>query len=140
MKIVCIFLLLTISCIASAEVYRWTDKEGKIHFSDNKPKTAAEDITAKIKKQNIDTSTEEHQKLEALFRKENAADREFALQQTQPTEEQLERCKKAKKYLNNIDGRVQFIDDQGKMVNVTEEERKSRVIEMQTFIHKNCKN
>lgn len=139
MKITCMFLLISISSIVNAEVYRWIDKEGKTHFTDNKPKTAAEDITAKVKKQNIDTSTQEHQKLEAIFRKENAADREFALQQTQPSEEQLERCKKAKSYLNNIDGRVQFIDAQGKIVNVTEEQRKARVIETQNFIHKNCK-
>ncbi len=126
--------------MADAEVYRWVDKDGKTHFSDNKPKTAAEDITAKIKKQNIDTSTQEHQKLEEIFRKENAADREFKQQQAQPTEEQLQRCKKAKQYLHNIDGRVQFIDEQGKMVNVTEEERKARVLETRTFIQKNCKN
>lgn len=140
MKMICIFLLLSISVMADAEVYRWVDKDGKTHFSDNKPKTAAEDITAKIKKQNIDTSTQEHQKLEEIFRKENAADREFKQQQAQPTEEQLQRCKKAKQYLHNIDGRVQFIDEQGKMVNVTEEERKARVLETRTFIQKNCKN
>ena len=140
MKIIGIFLLISISLITNAEVYRWTDKAGKIHFSDNKPKAAAEDITAKVKKQNIDTSTQEHQRLESLFRKENDADREFARQQTQPSTEQLERCRNAKRYLNNIDGRVQFVDAQGKMVNVTEEERKSRVIEMQTYIRKNCKN
>ncbi|MES2825542.1 MAG: DUF4124 domain-containing protein [Pseudomonadota bacterium] len=135
-----LFLLITVSSITNAEVYRWTDKDGKTHFSDNKPKVAAEDITAAVKKQNIDTSTQEHQKLEAVFRKENAADREFKQQQAQPSAEILERCNKAKKYLNNIDGRVQFVDDKGKMVHVSEAERKARVNETRSFIQKNCNN
>jgi hypothetical protein len=139
MKII-LFLLISISGIANAEVYRWIDKDGKTHFSDNKPKVAAEDITATVKKQNIDTSAHEQQKLEAVFRKENAADREFRQQQTQPSEEHLERCRKAKNYLNTIDGRVQFVDDKGKMVHVSEDERKARANETRSFIQKNCKN
>lgn len=135
-----LFLLIAISSITNAEVYRWTDKDGKTHFSDNKPKVAAEDITAAVKKQNIDTSTQEHQKLEAVFRKENAADREFIQQQTQPSAENVERCNRAKKYLHNIDGRVQFVDNKGKMVHVSEDERKARVAETRSFIQKNCKN
>ncbi|MES2675444.1 MAG: DUF4124 domain-containing protein [Pseudomonadota bacterium] len=135
-----LLLLIAISSITNAEIYRWTDKDGKTHFSDNKPKGEAEDITAAVRKQNIDTSTQEHQKLEAVFRKENAADREFQQQQTQPSAENLEQCNNAKRYLNNIDRRVQFVDNKGKMVHVSEDERKARVAETRSFIQKNCKN
>ena len=71
-------LILVVSVNSSAEVYRWTDANGKVHFGDQKPKATAENITAKVKATNVDTSTNEHQKLETMFRKENDADREIS--------------------------------------------------------------
>jgi hypothetical protein len=136
-----IFGWLMLICInAQAEVYRWTDANGKVHFGDKKPKVAAEDITDKVKQTNVDTSTSEHQKLETLFRKENQADREYKQQQAQPDLQLLHRCIEAKKYLDTINGRVQFIDATGKEVKVTEEERKQKVIAMQKEIKENCSN
>ena len=135
------FIFLLFACVNShAEVYRWTDANGKVHFGDKKPKAAAEDITEKVKQTNVDTSTSEHQKLETLFRKENQADREYQQQQAQPNLELLHRCAEAKKYLDTISGRVQFIDASGKEVKVTEEERKQKVIAMQQEIKENCPN
>ena len=134
-----LFCFLIMACTtAHAEVYRWTDANGKVHFSDKRPKSAAEDITEKVKQTNVDTSTAERQKLETLFRKENEADREYKRQQAQPDTALLLRCKEAKNYLETISGRVQFIDKEGKAVVVTEEERKRRVIEMQTLINERC--
>lgn len=134
----CIFMF--VSCGAYAEVYRWTDANGKVHFGDKKPKTAAEDITEKVKKTNVDTSTREHQKLESLFRKENDADREHHQQQVQPNTELLQRCTEAKDYLEKISGRVQFIDGNGKPIHITETERQQRAKEWQNVIKENCPN
>ncbi len=138
MKIFMVFLITLFSMFTHAEVYRWTDKDGKTHFSDNKPKIAAEDITAAVKKQNIDSSTQEHQKLESIFRKENDSDREFKQQQAQQSPEQLQACTASKNHLSRIDGRVQFMDKKGGLVNVSEEERKRRVIELRKQIQRNC--
>ncbi len=138
MKMTTLFLILCFSIVTHAEVYRWTDKGGKTHFSDDKPKTAAEDITAAVKKQNIDSSTQEHQKLESIFRKENDSDREFLQQQAQQSPEQLQACTASKNRLSRIDGRVQFMDKKGGLVNVSEEERKRRVIELRKQIQRNC--
>lgn len=136
-----LFCFLMMSCMVThAEVYRWTDANGKVHYSDKRPKTAAEDITEKVKQTNVDTSTAEHQKLETLFRKENEADREFKKEQARPNAELLIRCKEARDYLNTISGRVQFIDKDGKAVTVTEEERKQKVIETQALIKERCPN
>ncbi len=140
MQFVITFFLLCYSAVSLSDVYRWTDKHGKTHYSDKRPKTAAENITIKVSKQNIDTSTQEHQKLEAMFRKENDADREFNQQRTQPSAAIVDACEKARERLSIIDGPVQFIDDKGKMVNVTEEERKKRVIELRKEIQARCKH
>ena len=49
-----LFCFLIMACTtAHAEVYRWTDANGKVHFSDKRPKSAAEDITEKVMKQRM---------------------------------------------------------------------------------------
>lgn len=133
-------LLVVLSLSAHAEVYRWTDANGKVHFGDQKPAATAENITEKVKKTNVDTSTSEHQKLETIFRKENAADREYQQQQAQLNPELLQRCAEAKNYLNKISGRVQFLDDKGQPVHVSEAERQHTAEEMQKIIKENCPN
>jgi 3-oxoacyl-ACP reductase-like protein len=133
-------LVLMISASAQAEVYRWTDANGKVHFGDKKVGASAENITEKVSKTNVDTSTAEHQKLESIFRKENDADREYKQQQAQPNRELLRQCAEAKQYLNTINGRVYFVDKDGKEIKVTEEERKQRVIDVQQEIKEHCSN
>ncbi len=131
--------LLFLSCInTSAEVYRWTDANGKVHFGDKKPKSSAEDITEKVKQTNVDTSTAEHQKLETIFRKENEADREYKRQQAIPDPELLQWCKEMRKYLKDISGLVQFLDEDGKPMKVTMEERDQKVAETQALIKNRC--
>ena len=133
-------LLLIASVSTHAEVYRWTDANGKVHFGDKKAGASAENITEKVSKTNVDTSTAEHQKLESIFRKENDADREYKQQQAQPNQELVRQCAEAKRYLNTINGRVYFVDKDGKEMKVTEEERKQRVIDVQQEIKEHCSN
>lgn len=133
-------LLLVASVSAHAEVYRWTDANGKVHFGDKKAGASAENITEKVSKTNVDTSTAEHQKLESVFRKENDADREYKQQQAQPDTELLRKCAEAREYLHTINGRVYFLDKDGKEVKVTEEERKQKVKDMQQQINEHCSN
>jgi hypothetical protein len=133
-------VLVLLSCTAQAEVYRWTDANGKVHYGDKKSTATAENITEKVKKTNVDTSSAEHQKLEALFRKENDADREYQQEQAQPNLELLQRCAEAKDYLEKISGRVQFIDDNGQPVHITETERQERAKQWQAIVKENCPN
>jgi hypothetical protein len=133
-----LILGLVLSLQVHAEVYRWTDANGKTHFGDKKPTAAAENITQKVKATNVDTSTSEHQKLESIFRKENDADREYQQQQAKPNPELVQRCTEAKDYLNKISGRVQFLDEKGQPVHISEAERKQRAEEMQKTVKENC--
>lgn len=138
MRLYIISLLLLSTVAAHAEVYRWTGSDGKVHYSDKKPAEKAEDISDKVKQQNIDTSTAEHQKMESIFRKENEADREYKEQKPQRSLEQIQYCIHLKDYLNTISGRVQFIDDNGKPVAVTLDEQKKRVAETKKLIQEKC--
>lgn len=142
MKTIFIIAALLLGTIANAEVYRWTDANGKVHYTDKKPAAKAENITDKVNKQNIDTSTEERRKVGEILRPENDADRAF--QQQQQAEEQKQfneknnRCTEARQYLSDISGRVQFIDDDGKPVHVTEQERQAREKKWRAFVEQEC--
>lgn len=137
-------VILLLSLPVCAEVYRWTDANGKVHFGDKKPDAKAENITEKVKTTNVDTSTSEHQKLESLFRKENNADREYQQQQKQQEAKQeyakSKRCADAQQYLNTISGPVQFLDKDGKPVRVTELERQERVKHWKEIVKESCTN
>lgn len=126
---------------AVAEVYKWTDKNGKVHYGDKKTSKTAEDITGSLKKPNIDTSRDEQKKLETIFRKENAADRAYKAQQAMPDpvqENHAQRCLEARKRLKILEGRVEFIDTNGKPVRTTEQERERRAGEMRKIIADRC--
>lgn len=141
-KYLCIATLILISIHTNAEVYRWTDNNGKVHYTDKKPKESAENITNKVKKQNIDSGTEERRKVGEILRKENDADRQFYQQQKARAEQQQyekdKRCQKAKKYLSNISGRVQFLDDDGKPMQVTEQERQEHAEKFKAIVEQEC--
>jgi type I site-specific restriction endonuclease len=136
MKKFVLLLSLLASVVTHAEVYRWTDANGKVHYGDKKPKAAAEDITEKVNQVNVDTSTEERKKLETIFRKENEADREFKREQAKPDAEFLAWCKETRRYLKNISGLVQFVDKDGKAIHVTEEQRTQKVEETKALLKK----
>lgn len=139
MKQIFLVFLLTLSGTALAEVYRWTDSNGKVHFSDKKPaEVKAEDISEKVKQQNIDTSTAERQKLETIFRKENEADRAYKMQQDQKPIADIQKCQEAREYLKIVEGRVRFFDEDGRAVKVTEAERIKRAQEARDYVEENC--
>ena len=133
----CLSLLLA-SGVTWADVYRWVDGAGKVHYSDKKPAAAAEDITAQVAKQNIDTSTEEHKKLEQVLRKENEADRQFYQQQElKQKNTQIQRCNAIRQRLHALNGRVQFMEN-GKPVHVSERERQAQETEMRALAAREC--
>src|SRR5690606_15452297 len=111
------------------------------HYSDRKLNKDAEDVTAKTRLHNIDTSQEEQRKLQQIFRPENEADREYRRQQQEagkPSPEHRRYCNELHHYLQDINGRVQFIGEDGKPVAVTERERQQKAEETQQLWNERC--
>ncbi len=134
---ICLLLLLVSQ--AQAEVYRWTDDQGKVHYSDKKPAAEAENITRAVSKQNLDTSSAETKKVAAILRRENQADRAHAERLAREEEKRrLPLCNAARKRMSVIKGYVIFIDDQGKVVQTSEAERQQKIAETQAIIDANC--
>jgi hypothetical protein len=124
---------------SAADIYRWRDAQGKLHYSDKKPAADAEDITRAVSKQNIDTSTAEHQKVEQILRRENSADRQYLNEQRQQqATRQAQSCAALRQRIKRISGRVQFVDDDGKEVHVSEAERNARLLELNNYLKREC--
>ncbi len=128
---------------AGAEVYRWVDKNGKIHYSDKKPPDSnVENISSQVEKSNIDESSRETRKLGKIFAPESAA--EIRLRQQQQAQQEARRqqhedkCKQARERLSKLKGRIYFIDKNGKAYNISEKERKRREEAMEDFIRQQC--
>ena len=138
-----IIFTLLISPRLIAEVYKWTDASGKVHYSDQKPEKQpnAKEVTQDIKKANTDTSSQEQQKLGTIFRKENDADRNYQQQQArdaQPSPDQQERCQNARNFLKRLEGRIMIADENGKEVRFTDAERRVKAQELRDQINDNC--
>lgn len=135
--------LLSYATFTFAEIYRWVDDEGKVHYSDRKLSANAEDVTKDVSVQNIDTSQEEQRKLQQIFRAENEADREFYRQQQEqnnPSSEQRVYCQKLRNHMREASGRVQLIDENGKEVRFTEKDQKEYIAELQQLERQHCNN
>jgi hypothetical protein len=142
-------LILSVFAIAmnsTAEVYRWVDKNGKVHFTDRKPAAEAENITAEVKSQNIDTSSGELQKLTSMREQEEKAKQEKIQQEQKIQQERKEKlaelnrpaCERAKIRLKKISGHIVFTDEQGRAVTVTEKERQQMVADLTQEIQQHC--
>lgn len=144
-KFIVLFWCLFFGVSAMAEVYRWVDAQGKVHYSDKQPAASeqavpAQDVTQKVSKQNIDSGTEERRKVSAVLRKENDADRVHAQKlEFQAQQLRLKRCEAARKRLKDISGHVIFLDAQKKVVPVTEQERQQKIAEVNEIIKANCR-
>ncbi len=124
-----------------AELYRWTDSDGKVHYSDRKPNPdeAPEVEKQELKSVNIDTSSDTTRAMRQVFPdrpppKDTASDAEKQRRQAQIEAH----CREAKRYLRDITGPVQFLDEDGNMMDVSERERKAHQAEMEKYVKEHC--
>lgn len=144
MKIfITLFLLLFVST-SIGEIYRWTDSEGKVRFSDTPPEdqTSSEEISDKMTPINRDSSNEETEKLQKVLQGETPEEQAYREQQQakQKTQEQATQraCEDAKQHLRLLQGRVYFEDEDGNEIIVTEEERQQRASKLESDIKRIC--
>ena len=133
-------LLLSLS--VKAELYRWTDDDGKVHFSDRKPDAAASEVeveAVEVKPVNIDESREARQALNRVLPKEDRHQSQQQARDNQQRAQEIERhCRRARQYLRDISGPVNFLDDDGNVMKVTERERQQRQAEMEQYVKDHC--
>ncbi|NIB39597.1 DUF4124 domain-containing protein [Pseudomaricurvus alkylphenolicus] len=138
-----VLLVLLPGAAIKAEVYRWVDDQGRVHYSDKRPSQAeAEDISDDLKPVNVDESNRERTKMERLFRKKT--DAELAHEQQQQQQQQLQRqkhenqCERARRALKGMQGRVVFRRADGSEEVVSEKERERRAEAFRQQIQQHC--
>ncbi len=142
-----IALLLTITLcpfVAADKLYKWVDAKGKVHYSDKPPVDTHKvtDITDDLKPVNTSRTNDETARLKQVFPQESEAERAYR-QQTQQQEarqkHQRDRaCARARADLRKMQGRVIFVDKNGKRYTISETERARRAEELKKLVDKRC--
>lgn len=141
--VTCVTLVMA-SLSGAAEVYRWTDENGRVHFSDKPPRDReAENITERSKPTNIDESGAEREKLKALFAPETPEEKQFREQREAERlaarAEQRRRCDEARRELHILENeRFYWVDEDGNGHNASKSERQQAVEQLTAAIERHC--
>ena len=124
-----------------AELYKWVDENGRVHFSDQKHRASknAQDISASLKDTNVDSSQRSQKQLTDVFnqgRQEQARNQAQAQKAAQKAHQK--QCQKMRYKLSRISRRVQYVDSSGKVIPVSENQRKEDVAQTRAWLNKNC--
>jgi len=139
-----LFVILALPFTASAEIYKWTDADGRVHFGD-KPtdqKIQAKEIEVKDYMPGTDTgSRESNQRPQRAMTPGSEGKQKTSAQDSAnaAAEAQKQRCDIARDTLQKISGRVIFTDDNGKPLHVTEQQRIEKQRELDAWVQENCR-
>ena len=125
-------------------IYKWTDSEGNIHYTQNLPEEDAEYTTInpppKIESEQSQKNLEQRQKLLNESREQRlkkAAEKQAADEEKARREKN---CELARANLNSYTRpRVQFVQEDGSRIRATEEERQQQIKKAQEMIKEFCK-
>ena len=128
---------------AYAEVYRWVDEQGNVHFGDKvHANKQAKDISQDVKLKNLDHSAKRTlQTLQQIDLRQQAQATEIQQKQSQSdprAEQRARQCQDAERRLRILQGPVAFYDDNNQPVKVTESERQQRADSMAKLVKKYC--
>jgi hypothetical protein len=137
-------ILFSLTCVASdtnAEIYKWVDDSGNIHFGDRPPKNQrSKEIGSTLKPLNLSTDLADQTMLiEAEKERRQAGKSNSPAHTTSGQQETINQwCKDARARLNSLRGPVVFFDDDGNEVKVSEHERKQREAALTKEIDDKC--
>lgn len=120
-----LFIALFVPALASAEIYRWTDAQGRVHFSEKPGGSGAEQVAVKPQVVERDDATRQReQRIQQYF---DARREERAVAGTRSAEARAERNKECQELRSNLesiqrDRRYFVIDKDGNKTYVEADE------------------
>lgn len=141
MKSILIVLLLAAPIVAGAEIYKWTDAQGRVHFSDKPVDKNGKTEIVEVKDYKPGTDENVRQIYERNDRLRHATTEKTPKQQQAPAltaNKKQTDCKAATALLARISRRIEFHDEQGNVVPTTEKERARKEQELRLWISENC--
>lgn len=143
--ITCILLITAgIQPLQAADIYQWTDENGKVHFGDRPPRgQQAQNISKSANKVNVDSSGAEREKLGNIFAPLTPEEEAYQKQQSQTDANQQaalkQNCNEAQQELKFFKTkRFYWVDEAGNTKNATEAERQAKIKELTDLITKYC--
>lgn len=137
--------LLLVVIKAQAEVYKWIDKDGNVHYTDRSVKNSEEmnisTETEAKKSSAVDERKQRRQKLADALR-EDRKEKERLKKEEQKKKKKLKRqCQVAKDQLRNYKsaGGIYDLDKDGKRIMLSDKERSQFTNQLQSAIKKYCK-
>ena len=142
-SIILLSWLITLS--ASAEIYKWVDEEGKVHYGEKPPSTITEDGIKTIKyKDNVNTRSanealkKKSKSLNKLSKKRKEK-REDAAAKKEELAKNKVLCEQAKKNLANYQfPKVSIKEDDGSVRALGEEERQLGIKKSEEIVKQVC--
>ena len=140
-----ILVLSSIALSVSAEIYKWVDDEGNIHYGEKPPSVNTKEEVKTIKiRDNVDTQ----RAAEALNKKskslndrseERKKEKTDTLNEKKELEENIMRCEQAKKQLANYQHpKVNVKESDGTYRALGEEERQAGLKKSEELVKKAC--
>jgi hypothetical protein len=150
-KIACLlsFCLACASPLGQAQVYKWTDKDGKVQYSDSPPPAG----TGASTPQKLDTSAADSSGVGGTAKEQSWKDkaRDYDKRRIEAAEKQTgdadlarknqERCTNARRHLRMLQevGRVFRTDDQGARHYIDDSQRQEQIARAEAVVSESCK-
>lgn len=148
-RLIILFLALVVSLEAVAEVYKWTDADGKTHFADQKPNTnKMETLVLPTSPKSESTPTPPiddngvagRTKLLKILSEEREIKQKKAAEQAQQQAKTMQLCGQARDYYNNISsGTLYNVNAKGERTYLNDREREQEIKNTQNFIKQRCR-
>jgi hypothetical protein len=133
--------LLLATAVPAAEVYRWTDADGKVHFGDKPPAGGADQINVRAGRSPVDSSRQQRtQRLLQEFEAERAERAASAAEQARADAERATACDEARnrhfEYQNS--GYLYTWDENGEKHVLSDAQRRNARAEARADVDKWC--
>jgi hypothetical protein len=133
----------TVAFHAHAAVYKWVDKDGMTHYSQEPPPPGVKGKTMtpppEVNSDEADQRLKKEEKTLQQYQKQRQKQSKEQQEQQQKTQEQNQACAHARLRLKSFQRpRVNFVDKDGTRRRATEEQRQRELKKAQDYIDKNC--
>lgn len=128
------------SPFAGAEIYKWVDENGRMHFSDSPPGEGRQAEEVKIKTQSVDMEGARRSSDRFTQPKSNVRSEREQQRQAQAQAQKNRACQQLWNRILKVSGPVRFLDEDGKEVRVSEQERKEREARLRKEYKERCRN
>jgi hypothetical protein len=143
-----LLLALVFSASASAQMYKWVDKDGKVQYGDCPPADCKAVPIQAAPAPSPEETQRARQQTEQLIQDQKARDEVRQAEQLRDQRqaeaawaETQRKCKvfRGRLFVLKQPGVVTLTDDQGNVMRPTDEQRDKMIQELEAFIQKNCR-